>query len=105
MQVGFEKPSVGALCNSGKRLMQTFGHDTAEKVKDLLHYLDAAPTLADLGRSPPVLRNQFSEQSPPLFTVGKSGKGQVLFRPYGYRKGQTLRDIDSIDVISVGGSI
>lgn len=85
--------------------MQTFGHETAEKVKDLLYQLDAAPTLADLSSLPPILRNQFSEEIPPLFTVGKAGKGQVLFQPYGYRKGQNLRDIDSIDVISVRETI
>lgn len=105
MQVGFESPSIGALCNSGRKLVQSLGYDTADKIKDLLHYLDVAPTLADLSVSPPILRNQRAKQVPPFFTVGRAGKGQVLFQPYSYTKGQELYEIDSINVISVGGSV
>lgn len=105
MQVGFESPSVGALCNSGRRLVQTLGNDAATKVKALLFFLDAAPTLADLSKSPPVLRDQMPARPMPLFTVGKAGSGQVLFQPDGYVEGQNLKDIESICVISVGGSV
>jgi len=105
MQVGFETPSVGALCNSWQKLARALGHETAEKVKDLLFFLDTAPTLADLGQSPPVLRNQHTQQHPPFFTVGRKGRGQVLFQPLSYKKEQGLHEVDSINIISVGGSV
>lgn len=105
MQVGFETPSMGDLCNCGRKLVQTLGGDAAEKVKTLLFFLDAAPTLADLSKSPPILRNQIPEKRVPLFTVGKAGSGQVLFQPHGYTEGQQLNDIESVSVISVGGSV
>lgn len=105
MQVGFESPSVGALCNSGRDLIKALGDEAAENVKDLLYFLDAAPTLADLSTSPPVLRKKLAEKSLPSFSVGRSGKGQVLFKPRGFRVGQSLRDIKSINVISVGGTV
>lgn len=105
MQVGFETPTIGALCNSGRKLVQTLGKDAAERVKDLLFYLDAAPTLADLSKSPPILKDQRPTQQTPLFTIGKAGSGQVLFQPYGYTKGQDLNGIESVSIISVGGSV
>ena len=105
MQVGFESPSVGALCNNGRALTDALGDATAERVKDLLYFLDAAPTLADLSTSPPVLRNKMSEKFPPAFSVGRPGAGQVLFKPRGFQSGQDLRDIESINVISVGGTV
>lgn len=105
MQVGFESPSVGALCNSGRDLSKVFGDETAERVKDLLYYLDVAPTLADLSTSPPVLRDKVTDKSPPTFSVGRAGKGQVLFKPRAFQAGQKLRDIESINVISVGGTV
>lgn len=105
MQVGFESRSVGDLCNSGYQLVRALGEDAAENVKDLLFYLDAAPTLADLTRSPPILRDQVPSQDSPLFTVGKAGTGQVLFRPTKKGIGQVLADIRSVSVISVGGKV
>ena len=105
MQVGFETPSIGALCNSGQKLVQTLGSDAAEKVKDLLFYLDAAPTLADLSKYPPVFRDEVIAETVPQFTVGKAGAGQVLFQPHGYAKGQDLRRIENVSIISVGGSV
>jgi hypothetical protein len=105
MQVGFESPSVGALCNNGMELTKALGDEAAESVKDLLYFLDAAPTLADLSTSPPVLRDQVTEKSPPSFSVGRAGKGQVLFKPRAFQTGQKLHDIESINVISVGGTV
>lgn len=105
MQVGFESPSIGVLCNNGGKLVHAFGSEIAEKVKDLLFYLVAAPTLADLSRSPPVLRDQISDQLVPQFTVGKAGNGQVLFQPHEYIAGQNLSGIENINIISVGGSV
>jgi len=105
MQVAFESRSLGDLCNSGYRLVRTLGEDAAENVKDLLYYLDAAPTLADLSKSPPVLRNQVVEQKRPMFTVGKAGTGQILFMPFEHRPDQGLDSIRSVSVISVGGTV
>ncbi|OSQ49811.1 MULTISPECIES: hypothetical protein [Roseobacteraceae] len=105
MQVGFETPSIGAMCNSGRQLILALGIESADRVKDLLFFLDAAPTLADLSESPPVLRRQVAEDLPPSFSVGKAGNGQVLFRPQSFFEGQQLHDIDRISVISVGGTV
>lgn len=105
MQVGFESPSVGDLCNSGRKLIQTLGNDAASKVKALLFVLDAAPTLADISKSPPILRDQIPAKKTPQFTVGRAGSGQVLFQPDGFVEGQNLSDIDSVNVISVGGTV
>ena len=74
MRIRFETPSVGALCNSGRKLVHALGIETAEIVMDLLFYLDAAPTLADLSEAPPVLRDQIIREQAPLFTVGVSTK-------------------------------
>jgi len=105
MQVGFETPIIGALCNSGRQLIKALGAESADRVKDLLFFLDAAPTLAALSESPPVLRRQMATDLPPSFSVGKAGNGQVLFRPHSFYDGQPLHDIDSISVISVGGTV
>lgn len=105
MQVGFETPSVGALCNSGGKLIQMLGEEAADKVKDLLFYLDAAPTLADLSKSPPIMRDQRPSQKLPQFTVGRAGNGQVLFQPKDKSVRVELNEIDSISVISVGETV
>lgn len=105
MQVGFVSRSIGDLCNSGRRLVQALGKDTAENVKDLLFYLDAAPTLADLSKSPPVLRDQIPAATNPMFTVGKAGSGQILFQPINYQQGQEVGDVRNVSVISVGGKV
>lgn len=105
MQVGFETPTIGALCNSGSRLVRVLGEDAADKVKDLLFFLDAAPTLADLSRAPPVLRDQRQAHSAPQFTVGRAGSGQVLFQPRDAKSGMDLGRIDRISVISVGEAV
>lgn len=106
MQVGFESQSVGDLCNSGRQLIQTLGNDAGSKVKALLIFLDAAPTLADLSKSPPILRDQIpTKKQAPLFTIGRAGSGQVLFQPNSFVEGQTLNDINSVCVLSVGGSV
>lgn len=106
MQIGFDSPKVGDLCNSGRKLIQTFGSEAGSKLKALLLFLDAAPTLADLSMSPPVLRDQVAaKKQVPLFTIGKAGSGQVLFQPTSYVSGQTLNDIESVCVVTVGGSV
>lgn len=105
MQVGFVSHSVGELCNSGSKLVQALGKDTAENVKDLLFYLDAAPSLADLSKSPPILRSQIPAPTKPMFTVGKVGSGQILFQPLNYQHGQGVNDVRSVSVISVGGKV
>ena len=105
MQVGFESPTIGALCNSGGKLIQALGEEAADKVQDLLFYLDAAPTLADLSKSPPVMRDKRPSQRSTEFTIGQAGNGQVLFRPKDPSQGFQLNDIECINVISVGETV
>tara|TARA_R110002167_G_scaffold94784_1_gene252756 strand:- start:1272 stop:1589 length:318 start_codon:yes stop_codon:yes gene_type:complete len=105
MQVGFESPTIGALCNSGGKLIQALGEEAADKVQDLLFYLVAAPTLADLSKSPPVMRDKRPSQRSTEFTVGQAGNGQVLFRPKNPNQSLQLNDIDCISVISVGETV
>lgn len=105
MQVRFKSPTIGALCNSGGKLVQTLGEEAADKVKDLLFYLDAAPTLADLSKSPPVLRDRRPSHRSPQFTVGRAGNGQVLFQPKELTSSIELNRVDSISVISVGETV
>ena len=105
MQLGFATTDVGKLCNSGRKLAQILGSDIAENVKDLLYYLDAAPTLADLSRSPPILRKQKTSQIPHSYSVGRAGRGQVLFYSLSQTNRQVLTEIESINIISVGETV
>lgn len=81
MQLGFEDNSLRTLCNSEKRLRQTFGNKLAICVQRLLWVLDAAPTLADISSSPPISRRFISDGDPPIYAVGPQGPGQILLAP------------------------
>lgn len=70
---------------------------------DLFHFLDTAPTLADLGTSSPVLRKGREGHRPAQFSVGREGNGQVLFSSM--IAGPDLTEIDRANIISVGGRV
>lgn len=103
MQIGFSTNELCALCNCSSSLIKSLGDEIGGRVMDLLHFLDAAPTLADLGTAPPVLRKGREGHQPAQFSVGQEGNGQVLFSSM--IAGLDLTEIDRVNIISVGGKV
>jgi len=103
MQIGFATNELCQLCNSSRRLIKSLGIETGERVMDLLHFLDAAPTLADLSTSPPILRKKRKGFRPAHYSVGREGDGQVLLVPK--TPASDLAKVESVSIISVGGRV
>jgi len=104
MQFGFEDQRLRTLCNSGKRLRETFGEKLALHVQRILWSLDAAPNLAELSASPPISRRRIERGSRPAFAVGPDGPGQILFKSDIGAEPQTLSEIDCIKIYDIEGT-
>ena len=104
MQCGFEDQRLRALCNSAKRLQETFGDRLALHVQRILWSLDAAPNLADVSASPPVSRRRVDKGSPSTFAVGPNGPGRIYFRADMEPEPQTLSEIERIKIYDIEGT-
>ena len=102
MHLGFKDQRLGALCNSDKRLRQIFGDELAEHVQDILMCLDAAPTLADISSAPPLLRRCIYDGDPPVYAVGPTGRGQLMFTPADKFDADEL--VDRVTIQDIQGS-
>lgn len=101
MDVGFEDQRLGTLCNSDKRLRDTFGDNTALNLQRLLWSLKAAPSLADVSSAPPVARRCIEEGAIPVFAAGPSGSAHLVFTPIG--EFDALESITSITIQDIKG--
>ena len=103
--MAFRTAELEALCNSGKHMQQLLGDQVASRVQMLFFLLDAANSLSSLPTSSPILRNQIAESDPPIFSVGRAGRGQVLFEPSTQPCPQAIEDISEVRILKIGGSV
>jgi hypothetical protein len=105
MRFGFADTEIMAICNNRDLMQESLGRDLTQILRRLLLCLHAAPSLSDLTPLPPILCRLVGNGDPLHYSVGRTGKGQILFRPAEEVIADEALEIREIEILGIGGTV